>query len=139
MKIKSNILLLTITIMSVLAFSSCQESVRERLERETQEYTRKNCPKPEYQDIIILDSIVCHNDESNDYKFCYSVVADSLQIDFLISQKSELNDKLLAGVINSADLRHVKNAGLNIIYSYYIAETGEHLFDFCFTPEDYLK
>lgn len=139
MKNSTHILLLAVLTMSALVFTSCQESIRERLERETQEFTQKNCPRPEYQDIIILDSIVCHNDGGNDYKFCYSVVADSVQIDFLNSQKEELNSKLLAGVINSADLRHVKRAGLDIVYSYYKAGSGEFLFEFRFTPEDYLK
>lgn len=128
----------TVVLLSCLfLFASCQESIGERLERETKEWTRKNCPRPEFEDIIILDSLVFHNDGSNDYKLCYTFVADSFQLEEFNNKKGELRDRLLTSIINSADLRHVKREGCNIVYSYTLEGTDEPLCEFRFTKKDY--
>ncbi len=129
-----------ITFFAVVVISSmcsCQESKRERLEREAKEYTEKNCPCPIVQDIIYLDSLVCHNDGNNDYIYYYSVKGDSAMYAEMNSKYKEGREALLKSVRNSVDLRFVKAEGLNIIYSYYDATTHHKIQEYVFTPKDY--
>lgn len=126
-------------VLAVLLFvGACvQESKRARIEREAREFTEKNCPRSEYQDLIFLDSIVCHDDGVSDYVCHYSVKGDSVMMEQLKSQYDELKDRLLQGIRNSIDLRFVKDEGLDIIYSYSNAETGEKVVEFRFKAKDY--
>lgn len=117
--------------------TACQESRMERFERETAEFTRKNCPQRIDDDVIILDSLVFHNDGSLNYINYYTVFADSLQVDYLKERRGELRESLLKGVINSVELKNVKAAELNIIHRYYTADTHQLIFEFRFTPKDY--
>ena len=136
-KATSFILCLSIMALTAVSLASCQESKMERFERETAEYTKKNCPQRINDDVIILDSLVFHNDGSLNYINYYSVHADSVQVAYLKECKGELNESLLKGVINSVELKNVKATGLNIIHRYYTADTHQLIFEFCFTPKDY--
>lgn len=119
-------------------FHSCQETKMERFVRETAEYTKKNCPQRIGNDnIIILDSLVFHDDGTRDYINYYSVHADSAQKEYLKTQKQTLHDALLSGIVNSVELKNVKIAGLNIVHRYYTADTHDLIFEFRFTPKDY--
>jgi hypothetical protein len=131
---KRTLLLLT---TALLLLTACQESKRERFEREAREYTAKNCPRAEYEDLIFLDSLVCPNDGSNTYTLYYSIHGDSAAMADLNEQYDDLYAVLLGGVRNSVDLRHVKAEGLDIVYAYYNPETGEEIASFTFKPEDY--
>ena len=123
---------------SSLCLTSCQESKTERFERETAEYTKKNCPQRiGNDDVIVLDSLVFHDDGTLNYINYYSVNADSAEAEYLISQKETLRQSLLNGIINSVELKNVKAAGLNIIHRYYTADNHKEIFEFTFTPEDY--
>ncbi|MBR1378610.1 MAG: hypothetical protein IJ557_05700 [Bacteroidaceae bacterium] len=137
LKRTANILTTCLALALIVLLSSCQESKRERFEREAREWTKKNCPRPEFEDIIILDSLVCHNDGNNDYVYCYSVKADSIMLEQMEQMHEQLKESLLMAVRNSVDLRHVKEEGLNIVYAYYNAETREKVSEFRFTTEDY--
>ena len=134
-----HIAILTVAICTVTLFmQSCQESKIERFVRETAEYTKKNCPQRiGTNDLIILDSLVFHDDGTLDYINYYSVNADSVEVAYLISQKDELRQTLLSGIISSVELKNVKAEGLNIVHKYIKADTKEPIFDFRFTPEDY--
>lgn len=133
----TNILAACLALTLMVFVTSCQESKRERFEREAREFTKKNCPRPEFEDIIILDSLVCHNDSNNDYVYYYSVKADSIMLEEMEKQHEQLKENLLKAIRNSVDLRHVKEEGLNIVYAYYNAETHEKVSEFRFTTEDY--
>ena len=133
----TNILAACMALTLMVFVTSCQESKRERFEREAREFTKKNCPRPEFEYIIILDSLVCHNDSNNDYVYYYSVKADSIMLEEMEQQHEQLKENLLKAIRNSVDLRHVKEEGLNIVYAYYNAETHEKVSEFRFTTEDY--
>lgn len=127
-------------IQAAACFTSCQESKIERFVRETAEYTKKNCPQRIGTDgIVVLDSLVFHDDGTLNYINYYSVNADSEQVAYLISNKEELRQQLLNGIINSIDLKNVKASGLNIIHRYVSADTHKPIFEFCFTQKDYNK
>ena len=61
----------------VLSLFSCQENFTKRLERETKLMTERECPK-KFDDITVLDSVVFHDDGTNDYKLYYSKLFSSL-------------------------------------------------------------
>lgn len=122
---------------ALLLLTACQESKRERFEREAREFTAKNCPRAEWDDLIFLDSLVCPNDGSNTITYYYSIHSDSASMAEIVDKYDDLYTTLLGAVRNSVDLRHVKEEGLNIVYSYNNPDTGEEITSFTFTPEDY--
>lgn len=124
-------------IALLLLLTACQESKRDRIEREAREFTEKNCPRAEFDDLIVLDSLVFHNDGSNNFTYYYSIHGDSTAIAEMHAKYDELYTALLTAVRNSVDLRHIKAEGLNIIYAYYNPESGEEIAAFTFYPEDY--
>ena len=124
-------------LLTVLLIAACQESKRDRIEREAREWTEQNCPRAEFEDLIILDSVVFHNDASNNFTYYYSVHGDSAEMAEMVAQYEMLESELLKAVRNSVDLRHIKAEGLNIIYSYYNPETKQEIASFCYKQEDY--
>lgn len=129
--------LLSLSLVAILSLTSCQESKRDRIEREAREYTEKNCPRAELQDIIYLDSLVCHNDSNDNYVYYYSVKADSVMIEQMKAGYDDARKLLLKGIRNSIDLRYIKEERLNIIYAYYDAATHKKIQEYVFTPEEY--
>lgn len=128
---------LLLMMIAMLLLTACQESKRERFEREAREFTAKNCPRAEWDDLIFLDSLVCPNDGSNTITYYYSIHSDSASMAEIVDKYDDLYTTLLGAVRNSVDLRHVKEEGLNIVYSYNNPDTGEEITTFTFTPEDY--
>ena len=132
-------------LLFVLVLTSCQESKQERLEREARELTEKNCPQRVTPDgTVILDSIVHHNDGSNEIKYYYTVNTDNDGVLALQLQKKELERQLLSGINNSIDLRHVKEMGVTIVHYYNRTVTDsvgppktENILTFEFTKNDY--
>ena len=126
-----------LTILSMLLLlTACQEKKLDRLEREAKEYTVRHCPKT-MDPITVLDSVVFHNDGSLDYIYYYSVtMTDELRENFE-TVREEVREQTLKGVRNSIELKMVKEAGLNIIYLYRDAETGEEIMKNSYTREDY--
>lgn len=132
-------------LVFMTCFTSCQESKTERLEREARELTEKNCPQRITPDgSVILDSIVYHNDGSNEIKYFYTVNTDDEGALALQLQKKELERQLLSGVNNSIDLRHVKEMGVTIVHYYNHTVTDsvgpprtENILTFQFTKNDY--
>lgn len=128
-----------------ICLSSCQESKTQRLEREAQELTERNCPQRVTPDgSVILDSIVYHDDGSNEIKYYYQVNTNDEGVLQLQLQKKELERQLLSGVNNSIDLRHVKEMGVTIAHYYYRVlddslhrPRREEVLTFKFTKNDY--
>ncbi len=134
---KSIIKIILLSLLTLISFSSCQESKRKRIEREAKEFTEKNCPRMEFDNIIFLDSLVCHNDEKNDYVYYYSVNADSAKIADMKTKHSDTWNTLLKAVRSSVDLRYIKNEGLNIVYVYSDAKTHKKIDEYRFTIKNY--
>ncbi len=121
-----------------ICLSACQESIGERLERETQEYTKRNCPqKFDAEGSIILDSLVFHNDGKNEYVYHYSIQHDLALPEIFGKMRDEMQTSLLNGIRNSAELRHIKDEGMTLIYKYYDTSTHKVVSTFKFTKEDY--
>jgi len=124
----------------LLLLGSCQESKNQRFEREAREYTQRNCPQPITSDgMVVLDSMVFHDDGSNDLIHYYTFNADTAVLERIRQGGPEvemLRQQMLQKVKSSIDMRHIKDAGLNIIYDYR-TPTGAPLTRFTFTKADY--
>lgn len=122
----------------MLLMSSCRQSLRSQIELKCQEYTRKNCPmKVDNIGMITLDSVVFHDDEHSRYYYYYSVVADSTETKIMQDNRDIMYRSMLSGLINSPDLKNVREEKLNIVYHYSNSLTGEKIMDLVFTPRDY--
>ena len=136
---------LGIALLFAVCLTSCQESKTQRLEREAQELTERTCPQRIMPDgSVILDSIVYHDDGSNEIGYFYQVNTDDEGVVKLQLQKKELERQLLSTVINSIDLRNVKEMGVTIVSHFDRVKADslgnqrrEEILTFRFTKEDY--
>jgi hypothetical protein len=127
---------LALSASLLITATSCQENRLDRIEREAQEYTIRNCPKP-VDDITVLDSVVFHNDGSLNYTYYYTVTLDEEQREQFASVVSTVREGTVKGVRNSIELKAMKEAGLNFVYIYRSAENGKTLASFSVLKEDY--
>ena len=130
-------ILYTLFLLSTLGtLCSCQESKGERFEREAKEFTQKNCPSISSDGLIRTDSMVCHNDGKKDMQYFYTILNEETE-DVLLRNQENVRVELHRGIINSVDMRHQKEAGLNFHYIYRSSKTGKEVLHFVFTPQDY--
>ena len=137
--VKYKFILLALTVL--VAVSACnQESQLQRLERETRDFTKNNCPSPVSQ-VQMLDSIVFYDNGTNDYIYYYSVTPEYseyyLDLAKDTAEISALKNKILYGIKNALDMKKIMEMQLNIIHVYTNAETKEIIQTFRFTPQDY--
>lgn len=128
-----------ILVALIAVTSSCQESKRERVERESKRFTERECPKsvsPENN--VILDSLVFHDVEgNNDYIYYYTVDADEEGLANLDEHKEEMRSAILTSIRNSVELKGVKEMGLTLVYKYYNKADGKLVLEYTFTKEEY--
>lgn len=84
----------------------------------------------------MLDSLV-FNAEKASMTYYYTVEADKEVEKQLLSIKDEYRKTLASRVRNSIELKNVKEAGMNLTYSYRSKSTGKTFLEFTFTKEDY--
>lgn len=125
------ILLLT----SLALVSSCQENLEDRAERETREFTKKNCPL-RVADGIMNDSITFDkNTRTIHYFYTISGPSDTDAID-----SNEAESKLIKGVKDATSIKKYKENDFNFAYTYYSTkQKGKKLIDITVTPELYNK
>lgn len=128
-------LLFVLSVLLVMC-PACQESKMERFERETKDFTARNCPK-QCDAVTILDSLVFHNDGTMDYRYYYSVDLTADEENLFMQKLEDLRYECLDGIRNSVELKNVKAAGLNIVLSYYKKGTKKKLAEFRYEKEDY--
>jgi len=133
---KKSILFPLFSALLLASLSSCQESKSERFEREAKEFTKTKCPSVSADGVIRTDSMVFHNDGSNDMIYYYTILDENSEA-VLIRNMSSVEAELRRGIINSVDMRHQKEAHLNFIYIYRSSTSGKEVMKFKFTPQDY--
>ena len=133
---KKTFLLSLFSILVLVSLSSCQESKGERFKREAQEFTKTKCPSVSADGVIRTDSMVFHNDGTNDMIYYYTILDESSEA-VLIRNMASVEAELRRGIINSVDMRHQKEANLNFIYIYRSVTTGKEVMKFKFTSQDY--
>ena len=118
-------------------FTACHENLEERTERECKEYTEKYCPAP--VDMNVISDSMTFDRESKTIQYYYSLRGDA---DTLLTGDAEkdIHKALLSDVMNAPTLMRYKEANYNFRYIYYSSKNkGKKLYDYLFTPKDYLK
>ena len=117
-------------ISLTLLVTSCQESKKEKFEREAKELT-KECPIT-YSPYVQLDSMV-YLPERNINKYYYTV---SGQMDNEKAIRDSEKD-IVGEVSNSVELKEYKDFNTSIEYIYRSAQNGQILYKVMVTPEEY--
>ena len=123
-------------LLSLLLLAACQEKKLDRFERETREYTERNCPK-QVDAITVLDSMVFHNDGSLNYIYYYTVTLTDEQRETFIGKLDDIKDGVAKGLRNSIEVKAMKEAGLNFVYVYRDAASGKLVAKYTVTRKEY--
>jgi len=123
-------------LLSLLLLAACQEKKLDRFERETREYTERNCPK-EVDAITVLDSMVFHNDGSLNYIYYYTVTLTDEQRETFKAKLDDIKDGVAKGLRNSIEVKAMKEAGLNFVYVYRDAVSGKLVAKYTVTRKEY--
>lgn len=126
-------------LLATLAAGACHfESFDERCERETREYTQKQCPR-RLDEYTTMDSTVYDMDTRTiTYYYSFEGILDD-PATLTEEATRTLRHQLCKNVINSIELKAYKEKGLNFRYSYRSRATGKQLFKTTVTPKDYDK
>lgn len=114
-------------------FMSCHESLEERAERETKEFTKKNCPM-NVSENIVNDSMTFEK-ATRTIHYYYSLKgrADTTAVDI-----KKAKEELIKGVKDATSIRKYKENDFNFAYIYYSTKNkGQVLIKIIVTPEDY--
>ncbi|MBR2113801.1 MAG: hypothetical protein IJ929_03920 [Prevotella sp.] len=122
----------TILMMTAL-LAACQETLEERADRESREYTEKHCPTPiAYQ--VTMDSMT-FDKVSHTFGYHYSLSGTLDDSTYL--QQNNPREMLLQQVKNSTNLKMYKDAGYSFRYVYHSEKNKATLFDVTFKQNDY--
>lgn len=123
---------LFVALLSV-AFMSCHESLEERAERETKEFTKKNCPM-NVSENIVNDSMTFEKaTRTIHYYYSLNGRADTTAVDM-----KKAKEELIKGVKDATSIRKYKENDFNFAYTYYSTKNkGQVLIKVIVTPEDY--
>lgn len=116
-----------------LILVSCHESLEDKAERETKEFTRKNCPV-EVSPGVTNDSMTFDRTTLTiHYYYSLSGRTDTTAIN-VARAKSEL----LKGVKDATNIKRYKENNFNFAYTYFSTKhKGKVLLQCKFTPKDY--
>ena len=121
----------TLSLITLIIFSGCQESLEERCARELKEHTAKNCPV--YIDkFTIQDSAVYEaNTHTIHYYYTLEGAADNRN---LVSNARRV---LIEQLRNTTAMRAYKENGFNFQYTYRSASGDSILTSIRLTEKDY--
>lgn len=98
----------------VLTFSACHEDFDSRLQRESIEYTKNNCPET-VEPGTVLDSVT-YSPKQRTYTLWYRLTAENSQI--LQDNTPLLHQTLLQKLVNDVNYKALKDEGINFSYVY---------------------
>jgi ADP-ribose pyrophosphatase YjhB (NUDIX family) len=117
-----------------LLFSSCQESLEDRCERDAKEYTRKHCPTAIDENTLIDSLTFDRTTHTIHYYYKLTGVADE---EGMIEQIDAVNE-LKQGLKNSTAVKVYKDAKYRFAYTYRSSKDPKKiLLDVVFTDKDY--
>lgn len=129
-------------LCTLLCFTSCQEKLADRFEREAKEFTQKNCPQKMEDGMTCLDSMVFvpsadKEGECGDLKLYYSLEMSDEAREILMDNLGELCDMNLGIIRNSLHYTKYKEAGASFTYIYYDAIKEDKIVEYHYTKKDY--
>ena len=121
-------------MLAVLILSACQESLEDKCARECVEFTKRKCPSPVAQDMII-DSMTFDR-ASHTVQYYYKLTGASDRPDAYL--KDQAKDLLKNALKNTTQVMSYKEAGYNFHYIYYSEKNPQTIFlDILLTEKDY--
>lgn len=126
-----------LSFVGMTMFSSCQESLEDRAERESKEYTMKFCPTPPENDVI-TDSLVF--DKKTKTQYYYLTFTGPIDDEEMISKnKSKLREGLLEQTRSNPQTKIYREAGFAWAYVCRSQKTGKVILDLKFSAKDMEK
>jgi PBP1b-binding outer membrane lipoprotein LpoB len=120
-------------VAALLLFCSCQENIDERIAREAEEYTRRNCPNS--MENIVLDSMV--------YKpatrtiIYYNTLGENIDNDYVRSQSEEMKEAVRKSVKEDLTIKYYKENEIKFRYVYRSHDGKDTVLNILVTPKDY--
>lgn len=116
-----------------MSLISCHESLEERAERETKDFTRRNCPIQVSEEVINDSMSYDRTTRTIHYYYSLSGKADTTGID-----KKKARESLLQGIKNATNIKKYKENNFNFAYTYFSTKhKGQVLVKTIITPKDY--
>lgn len=107
---------ISIFLMFFAILAGCAENLADRTAREAKDYTRRNCPTPP-QNYLILDSITFDKSATVLARH-YRITGIADRPEQVASKKAELREALINSIINDTSLEKLKQAGYSFAYIY---------------------
>ena len=125
-------------LLLLVGFTSCQEKLMDRFEREAQEFSKKNCPQRYDDGMTILDSVTFCKEAEGTFRLYYTIdVTEEQKQEIISNHLPELREMNLGIIKNSIQYRKMTEAGETFAYEYKDARTGEMVAEFTYKAEDY--
>ena len=122
--------------LAALLLTACQESIEEKAAKEAQLFTRKNCPSPMGENLIV-DSLSFERD-THTLHFYYTLTGNADSVELL--NEDTVKTVLLKELKNTTTRMAYKEAGFRFAYTYRSQKNSERIiFDFAFTKNEYSK
>lgn len=122
-------------LFGALLFSSCWESLEDRAERESREYTLKFCPTPP-ENGVISDSLVFDKKTKTQYYYI-TFTGDIDNAEAIAMHMDKLKQGLCEQVRSNPRNQAYKDAGFNFAYVCRSQKTGKVILNFTVTPQLY--
>lgn len=121
-----------------LMLSACKESMDDRIERELEQFTQNQCPKP-IDKYTVMDSAI-YRRPTKTIEYHYTVQGD-LDNDTIYSTDLEevFHDQLYENITKSIQLKPYKDYGCSFHYFYRSKTSGKMRLEFEFGPDDLTK
>lgn len=127
--------IIVITAINAAMFSSCQENIDSRAEREAKEFTRKNCPTP-IIDNTRTDSLVFEAN-TRTLHYYYTLVGPADNKTAFTGRHEELKNILISSFRASTNLKMYIDAGINFKLTYHSEKkTQQKLYETTLTAEE---
>lgn len=111
------------------------ETPREKLARETAEFSAKHCPK-DIGEGQRLDSL-SYDITSNALTHYYTLAGKHVTREFLADKKTDIRQRLLSGLKGEKSMEAMRQEKVDFVYRFRAAVSGQEVLEFTFTPQDY--
>lgn len=124
------------TVIAAISLTSCHESLEDRAERESREYTKKFCPTPP-QNNVVTDSLVFHKTtRTQTYNMHFTGELDDAEA--IGKVKDKLVAAMLENVRHDTGLQTYKDEGFTFEYIYRSEKNPQQIIlQMKFGPKDY--
>lgn len=118
------------------SLTACQhDSLEDRAEKETKEYTQRYCPTP-VQNMQMTDSI-SFSRATKTFNYYYKLCGEADNEQIISTNKAKLNKLLLAQLKEDTKVKAYKEAGFRFHYIYRSQKTNEIVLETTFGQKDY--